>query len=505
VLANIQYHPPASTETRSIRIPWGALTGVSTPGEFAGGAFSISASHAVSAAYGEVMHGRAGGAAPPEPSTENLSVLPDVFDFQFTGGPRRQGSIDLDDLVAEENPQPAAKLGYIRIKQFRGRDGGPGSTDRIVAEFQRILTFLDKAAPDGLIIDVRSNPGGDILAAERMLQMLTPRKISPALFHLANTPGMLQILRSLPEQRNNRVSLSPADDDKLTEALVALGPWIEDGDNTPFPQGEPITSGHTLTDPGQANQVGQIYQGNVALLVDALTYSAAEIFTAGFQDHAIGPVIGRDANTGGGGASVWTHDDLLLKLGPAHGLPLEPLPSDATMSLAISRCSRVGSFQGQPVEDVGVIAEVPYSSHSVTDLLAGCPGLIRRACGELAKLTRFRIDVTGCARRPDGSLAVDLSTINIAKLDFLLDGNLILEGQTPAPSIVIPAAPGSSVPETLRVEGFAITPGVNGNQPSLAAVRTVHISQSAGSGDDSTSSAITGSITGLAGVGQGSS
>jgi hypothetical protein len=34
------------------------------------------------------------------------------------------------------------------------------------------------------------------------------------------------------------------------------------------------------------------------------------MFTAGFKDHAIGPVIGTDENIGAGGANNWSHSDL---------------------------------------------------------------------------------------------------------------------------------------------------------------------------------------------------
>ena len=41
------------------------------------------------------------------------------------------------------------------------------------------------------------------------------------------------------------------------------------------------------------------------LLVDALAYSATDIFAAGFEDHEIGLIIGTASGTGAGGANVW--------------------------------------------------------------------------------------------------------------------------------------------------------------------------------------------------------
>ena len=38
----------------------------------------------------------------------------------------------------------------------------------------------------------------------------------------------------------------------------------------------------------------------------ALTYGAADIFAAGFQDNQLGPILGTSATTGAGDANVWT-------------------------------------------------------------------------------------------------------------------------------------------------------------------------------------------------------
>ena len=50
------------------------------------------------------------------------------------------------------------------------------------------------------------------------------------------------------------------------------------------------------------------------LITDALCYSAADIFAAGFQDNGLGAIVGTDAHTGAGGANVWTHDLLRMWL-----------------------------------------------------------------------------------------------------------------------------------------------------------------------------------------------
>jgi hypothetical protein len=66
--------------------------------------------------------------------------------------------------------------------------------DAFVNEFARLLKLLPQS---GLIIDVRGNGGGDIGAAERILQLLTARRIKPTLFEVINTPLNLDICRAL--------------------------------------------------------------------------------------------------------------------------------------------------------------------------------------------------------------------------------------------------------------------------------------------------------------------
>src|SRR5262249_52023864 len=179
---------------------------------------------------------------------------------------------------------------------------------------------------------------------------------------------------------------------------------LPDAENVPLRDGGHLRSGQPLTDPAVVNQIGQVYQGRVALLTDALTFSAAEIFAAGFQDHAIGPVIGIDATTGGGGANVWDFHDLLQRLGPSHGLALESLPSDASISLAVRRSSRVGFFEGRFVEDEGVHADMVYPVHSADEVIHDYPGLVPFACETLFQIPVFRVDVDRFEVHGDGSV-----------------------------------------------------------------------------------------------------
>ncbi len=61
--------------------------------------------------------------------------------------------------------------------------------------------------------------------------------------------------------------------------------------------GESYTVGFPIeSDDEDYNQIGQHYTKAVILITDALAFSTADIFAAGFQGHQIGPIIGTDAN-----------------------------------------------------------------------------------------------------------------------------------------------------------------------------------------------------------------
>jgi C-terminal processing protease CtpA/Prc len=101
----------------------------------------------------------------------------------------------------------------------------------------------------------------------------------------------------------------------------------------------------------------------VVVITDALCYSATEFFAAGFQDHG-GIVLGIDKATGGGGANVRDHDELLEYLQATTDSPLRRLPKNKVgMRAAFRRSTRVGRESGNEIEDFGV---TPNYFHDMT-------------------------------------------------------------------------------------------------------------------------------------------
>lgn len=261
----------------------------------------------------------------------NISLLPDNFAFRTVNTSH-------------------GDFGYIRIYSFAVNDA-----DRFVDEFIRISGLLPQ---NGLIIDVRGNGGGYITAGEKILQLLTPKKIEPERLSFINTPLTRQLSAN-------------------TIWLSQWAPSIERAIET----GAIFSQGFPLEPVEKYNEIGQKYFGPVLLITDALCYSTTDIFAAGFQDHGIGPILGTHGNTGAGGANVWTHSLLKLLL-PNHPSILS-LPQNATFRVAIRRTTRVGKNIGMPLEDLGVI---PDHIHHMTknDLLNSNADLIEKAASILA-------------------------------------------------------------------------------------------------------------------------
>jgi hypothetical protein len=319
-------------------------------------------------------------AARPSPPRANTSSFPDVFP--------RFGEVTT----------PSGKFGYVRLKSF-----SPSTQDirGTVAEFRRILETLP---PTGLILDVRGNGGGFVNIGELILQMLTPREIAPEPFHFLATPLTLQIVSE------------PANFATQWKDTIVQG--LESGAS--FSQGFP------LTDPVACNAIGQVYQGPVVLVTDALCYSTTDIFAAGFQDHQIGPIIGCHASTGAGGANVWDYARHLQRLSLPSGNPFVALPGGARMRVAIRRCTRVASRSGIPVEDYGVVSNIRYFM-TKTDVVGHNDDLIAAAAAILAPLPRQTLRLVPDVTDPLQKFALTCS--NVDRIDVFVNDRPALSRQ----------------------------------------------------------------------------
>ena len=230
----------------------------------------------------------------------------------------------------------------------------------------------DDFPQEGLIIDVRGNAGGKIRAGERLLQLFSPRRIIPEMFEFINSPLNLEICRRAP--KNWFLSRWT---ESIQEAVVT---------------GATYSRGFPLNSEESCNDIGQVYYGPVALIIDALSYSTTDMFAAGFQDNEIGEVLGTSDNTGAGGANVWWYQDLINAIGDGSNSPFKPLPRGADILIAVRRSIRVGKQAGRPLEELGI---TPDRRHYMTrrDVLTKNDDLISWAAKRLMKIPVYSLSV----------------------------------------------------------------------------------------------------------------
>ncbi|HEX6702320.1 MAG TPA: S41 family peptidase [Gaiellaceae bacterium] len=214
------------------------------------------------------------------------------------------------------------RYGYVRIFSF--------NVTRARYFLEAMGRALARLPQNGLIIDIRGNPGGHIPAAEGLLQLLTDRPVTPVRFSMTTTPTALSLCDATPE----------------------LAPW-RDSIAASVETGEAYSQGFFLSNPAELAAELPRYLAPKVLILDALCYSAADIFAAGFQDNRIGTVLGTDEQSGAGGANVWTHDLLRVWLPQTLGA----LDGGAGFRVALRRATRTGVHDGVPLEDLGVTAD----------------------------------------------------------------------------------------------------------------------------------------------------
>jgi hypothetical protein len=176
----------------------------------------------------------------------------------------------------------AGTFAYLRFWSFRADD-----VDDLVNALAPVLGTLPQ---NGLVFDMRGNTGGYIAAGERVLQLFSAQPIVPARFQFRITDAT----RAMAEASDEFARWRPS----FVEAF---------GTGEEYTRGIPIEG-----DDADYNKVGRKYAGPVVLVSDALAFSTADIFAAGFIDNAVGRVICTDANMAAAGSNNWFWDVVRL-------------------------------------------------------------------------------------------------------------------------------------------------------------------------------------------------
>jgi hypothetical protein len=296
------------------------------------------------------------------------------------------------------------EYGYLRLFSFEATNK---NYDQFVKEVRRVITAED-FPQEGLILDVRGNPGGNIRAGEALLQLFTPHRIKPEPFEFINTSLNLEICQRAPKSYEFARWIPSISESVQTGAIYSMG----------FP----------LQSEADCNAIGQAYYGPVILITDALSYSTTDIFAAGFQDHKIGQILGTSDNTGAGGANKWRYDELVKVLGHGGKTKFKPLPNQASFDLALRRSVRVGEREGRPLEELGI---KPDHRHYMTqrDLMKQNADLVGKAARILASKPVYSLSVQPVKGR-NRALRITASSkvrpqdnqLRISRVDIFVNG-----------------------------------------------------------------------------------
>jgi hypothetical protein len=295
----------------------------------------------------------------------------------------------------ERSDEPDRRYGYLRIYSF---DVDGDDHESFVSEVVDILK--QGAPPDGLIIDIRGNPGGHMVAAERLLQLFSPSPVEQEPLQFINTPSSAQLARKLYQGRR-RLLFQPRQDEALATASLYIS-------SLPLDEAEIY------------NSLGQRYQGPVVLIVDALAYSASDVFAAGFEDHGLGTIIGVGSQTGAGGGNVWGYETVKEVWNSEGGDFFQDLPEGASFTIAVRRMTRVRDRAGLALEDLGVVVE-EHRRHCLTtaDLLQDNKDLRAKAVAQLEENEGRRYQLN--ARYDDGREGFAIDARNVDRVDVFLD------------------------------------------------------------------------------------
>ena len=222
-------------------------------------------------------------------------------------------------------------FGYIELTSFTPE---VLSTDQTTIKIRDLL-LNELKDTDGLVIDLRSNGGGQIPLAEKIIQLFSPREVTPLQYILRNT-------------ETNYVYFRKSDIEDIFTGLLETARRL----------GTPYTAGGTISEKAEINDLGQAYFKPMAVFVNSKCYSSCEVFAAQVQDHEVGTVFGEDLQTGGGGANYYTLNRILEeKFAQTDPAPFAKLPAGQEINFAFRQTVRIGKNQGRLIEDEGVKAD----------------------------------------------------------------------------------------------------------------------------------------------------
>lgn len=242
--------------------------------------------------------------------------------------------ISAEPTIGFGHIQRAGKtFGYLRIEEFTPQK----EMSLALTEIERILGDFESGT-EGLVIDVRSNPGG--IYGDNLTQYFSAKQVEPQTEELRASPSMLRLIKDLRE----------ADPEDLFAKFV-------DSMERAIAQGRRFTDRLPIATDQELNGRGRKYTHPVIVLTDPACYSYCDYFSASMQDHEAAEIwIENGRHTGGGGSTLVDYSELVA-FAPS---VFPPFSAEQNMGIAISTGYRTGSKAGVSIENLGADADRVY-------------------------------------------------------------------------------------------------------------------------------------------------
>jgi C-terminal processing protease CtpA/Prc len=181
-------------------------------------------------------------------------------------------------------------IGYLRIPNF-----GPSSQSAALRQLDTEIAYLQDNT-DGLVLDVMHNNGGDPCYGEEVLRRIMPnnwralgRQIRPVWDDISNFQYDLYLAGLLGADAGTKALIQA----RLNDILQA------------YEEGRSLTPAVSVCSPSSSGSLDRtpasvVYKKPILLLVDELSTSTADGFSAQFQDNQRGKLFGWRTNGAGG-------------------------------------------------------------------------------------------------------------------------------------------------------------------------------------------------------------
>lgn len=300
-------------------------------------------SHAVHPAAHQPLHGRPNRMVFSEADKRKLYEEVTAESLDITTRVVENGRVPIkvssnftDRFTAEVIPTNSGPIGRFVIPDF-----GANVSLELALEIARILRLMPL---NGLVMDLRSNSGGNGDYVKLLVESLVSETVPPNPSALRVSQLLQDVLLSVDTKTATAV-----------EELIQLTPIIR-ALNTSLAIGEQFTGPITDVYSSESRErfVPRAYFGPVITLVDGTCYSAGDLYTSLQKDYGFSRVVGVSDNVGAGGASLSLYSQL------AELFPQKIKRVESEFTTAVLRFFRSGTSKGAIVENFGIKPDVRY-------------------------------------------------------------------------------------------------------------------------------------------------